>query len=45
LANIRAALAELKLAWPAPMPPAVPVLEPAQMAVLISDIERNAARF
>jgi hypothetical protein len=45
LANVRAALARLKVAWPAPMPPAVPVLEPAQMAALISDIELNAARF
>jgi hypothetical protein len=45
LAKIRAALARLKLAWPAPMPPAVPLLEPGQMAELISDIERNTQRF
>jgi hypothetical protein len=45
LAKIRAALAELKAAWPAPMPPEKPMLEPGKMAALVSDIELHASRY
>jgi hypothetical protein len=39
LAKTRAALAKLKTAWPAPLPPAKPVLDPGQISALISEIE------
>jgi hypothetical protein len=45
LAKIRTALAELKTAWPAPMPPDKPLLEPGKMSALISDIELHASRY
>jgi hypothetical protein len=45
LAKIRADLERLKRAWPAPMPPAAPLLEPAQMTLLISNIALNCQRF
>ncbi|KAB2911375.1 MAG: hypothetical protein F9K29_22705 [Hyphomicrobiaceae bacterium] len=45
LAKIRAALAQLKTAWPAPMPPAAPVIEPGKLSALISDIELHASRY
>src|SRR5215475_4350190 len=45
LARIRSALAKLKAAWPTPMPPAVPVLEPGELSALISDIELHALRY
>ncbi len=45
LARIRSALAQLKAAWPAPMPPEAPLLEPGNMSALISDIELHASRF
>ncbi len=45
LARIRASLAKLKAAWPAPMPPDTPVMEPGVMSALISDIELHASRF
>lgn len=45
LDKIRKDLAELKTAWPAPMPPETPLLEPGRMSALISDIELNASRF
>lgn len=45
LARIRGALAKLKAAWPAPMPPPAPILQPEQMSSLISDIELSASRF
>ena len=38
-------LAELKTAWPAPMPPEKPILEPGKMSALISDIELHASRY
>ena len=45
LARIRAALVQLKTAWPAPMPPETPLLEPGKMSALISDIELHASRY
>ena len=45
LATIRRDLAELKTAWPAPMPPEKPILEPGKMSALISDIELHASRY
>jgi hypothetical protein len=45
LARIRSALAQLKAAWPAPMPPPAPLLEPGRMSALISDIELHASRY
>jgi hypothetical protein len=43
--KIRKDLAELKTAWPAPMPPEKPILEPGKMSALISDIELHASRY
>ena len=43
--KIREDLAELKTAWPAPMPPEKPILEPGKMSALISDIELHASRY
>jgi hypothetical protein len=45
LARIRSALAELKGAWPAPMPPEKPIIEPGRLSALISDIELHASRY
>ena len=45
LAQIRGSLAKLKVAWPAPMPPDAPVMEPGVMSALISDIELHASRY
>jgi hypothetical protein len=45
LAVIRRDLAELKAAWPAPMPPPTPALEPGKMSALISNIELHASRY
>ena len=45
LARIRTALAKLKAAWPAPMPPDAPILQPGEMSALISDIELHASRY
>jgi hypothetical protein len=45
LARIRAALVKLKVAWPAPMPPDAPLLQPGEMSALISDIELHASRY
>jgi hypothetical protein len=45
LAVIRRDLAELKTAWPAPMPPEKPILQPGKMSSLISDIELHASRY
>jgi hypothetical protein len=39
LAKVRAAFAKLKTAWPAPLPPAKPVLDVSQISALISEIE------
>jgi hypothetical protein len=44
-ARIRSALSELKTAWPAPMPPEKPIIEPGKMSALISDIELHASRY
>jgi hypothetical protein len=44
-AKIRRDLAELKTAWPAPMPPEAPILQPGKMSALISDIELHASRY
>jgi hypothetical protein len=38
-AKTRAAFARLKTAWPAPLPPAKPVLEVGEISALISEIE------
>lgn len=45
LAQIRATLAKLKAAWPAPMPPPAPVLQVSQMSALISDIEQLTSKY
>jgi hypothetical protein len=45
LTRIRAALAKLKAAWPAPMPPDAPILQPGEMSALVSDIELHASRY
>jgi hypothetical protein len=45
LQRIRASLAKLKRAWPAPMPPEKPVMEVSEMASLISDIELHISRY
>ena len=45
LSRVRASLAKLKAAWPAPMPPPAPLLEVGQMSALISDIELHTSRF
>ena len=45
LAKIRAVFAKLKTAWPAPMPPAKPVLDVGQISALISDIELHISRY
>ena len=45
LARIRMALGKLKAAWPAPMPPAVPVLTSGELSALIFDIELHASRY
>ena len=45
LERIRSVLAKLKAAWPAPMPPATPILQPGEMSALVSDIELHASRY
>jgi hypothetical protein len=45
LARIRTALARLKTAWPAPMPPDAPIVQPGEMSALVSDIELHASRY
>ena len=45
LQRIRASLAKLKSAWPAPMPPETPVLQVSEMSGLISDIELHISRY
>src|SRR5262245_56984576 len=45
LAVIRRNLVELKTAWPAPMPPPAPILEPGKLSALISNIELHASRY
>lgn len=45
LARIRATLAKLKTAWPAPMPPDKPILEAGSISALISDIELHVSRY
>ena len=45
LAKVRAALAKLKTAWPAAMPPPAPVLEVGQISALVSDIELHVSRY
>jgi hypothetical protein len=44
-AKIRVALAKLKTAWPAPMPPDKPVLDAGQIAALVSDVELHISRY
>jgi hypothetical protein len=45
LDKIRAILATLKTAWPAPMPPDQPVLDAGTISALISDIELHISRY
>jgi hypothetical protein len=45
LARIRASLVKLKAAWPAPMPPDAPVLQPGELSALVSSIELHASRY
>jgi hypothetical protein len=44
-AQLAAALERLKAAWPSPLPPAAPLLQPDDMIKLLAEIERSAARF
>jgi len=45
LARVRASLAKLKAAWPAPMPPDAPILQPGELSALVSDIELHISRY
>jgi hypothetical protein len=45
LARVREALSKLKAAWPTPMPPTAPLLDPGSMSALVSDIELHVSRF
>jgi hypothetical protein len=45
LGKVRAGLAKLKTAWPAPMPPNKPVMEAGEMSAIISDIELHISRY
>ncbi len=45
LGKVRADLAKLKAAWPAPMPPPAPILEVGQISAIISDIELHMSRY
>jgi hypothetical protein len=45
LSRVRASLAKLKVAWPAPMPPPAPLLDAGQMSALVSDIELHTSRY
>jgi hypothetical protein len=45
LGKVRASIAKLKAAWPAPMPPQAPVLEVGQMSAIISDIELHISSY
>ena len=45
LQKVRADLAQLKKAWPAPMPPGAPLFEPGQISAIISDIELHVSRY
>lgn len=45
LAAIRAAFADLKRAWPAPTPPAAPVMDPGEVLADMSRIELQLAAF
>jgi hypothetical protein len=44
-AAVRESLAKLKTAWPAPMPPEKPVMEPGEVSALISNIELHVSRY
>jgi len=45
LEEIRGSLARLKTAWPDAMPPAVPRLDPGDVAAIVAAIERSAMRY
>ena len=45
LGKVRAGLAKLKTAWPAPMPPQAPILDVGQISAIISDIELHVSRY
>jgi hypothetical protein len=45
LAKVRAGIAGLKAAWPAPIPPPAPVLDVGQISAIISDIELHISRY
>jgi hypothetical protein len=45
LQRLRKDLAQLKTAWPTPMPPAAPVMDPSQISALVSDIELHTSRY
>ena len=44
-AAIRESLNKLKAAWPAPMPPDKPVVEPGEVSALVSNIELHVSRY
>jgi hypothetical protein len=45
LGKVRAGLAKLKAAWPAPMPPPAPLMDAGQMSAIISEIELHVSRY
>ena len=45
LQRVRADFARLKKAWPAPMPPDTPVLDPGRVSAIVSEIELHTSRY
>jgi hypothetical protein len=45
LRHVRSDLAQIKAAWPTPMPPAAPVMEASKISALISSIELHTSRY
>jgi hypothetical protein len=45
LRHVRSDLAQIKAAWPTPMPPAAPVMEAGKISALISSIELHTSRY
>lgn len=45
VARVQQDFAQVKAAWPAPVPPETPVMEPGKLSALVSDIELHVSRF
>lgn len=45
VARVQKQFAALKAAWPTPLPPDAPVIEPGALLALVSDIELHVSRF